>query len=694
MAFQRLVAKSLARQFGKEVEAACSPHQFALSTRTGTDCVGHVIRALTDANLSLTVTSIDGVGAYDHVYRSAMLSKLVCCHSPGLCMLKPPVTCGKTRKACDITSDRPKVATRRPTHAFVVQLGRPQLTCRKGSGSWVLANICWRIWMTRTFLSLPERARPLYDVMGGLLETRAGIQLHAGKTRIWNRARIRPDDIDDLGEEVWSPVGSEAFVQAFTETRLEEERRLWNAIPSVPDLQCAWQLLLQCAGPRCHHVLRTVPPSQSERYAAGHDAGMQQTMVALLGGLPGDQGQMTTAFNLSSLPMRLGGLGLRSARRLAPAACWASWADAMPMLQERVPDATEVLARELARMPVEGCLGELHTACGILDRQCVVNRPSWEELLAGARPTPPLVAEPREWQHGWQYYTSSASDHHFRETVVLAQSHASDQAHLRSHSGPGAGAVLHDAPTGPEFQVQPILFRTLILERLRLPLLLTEAMCECGGQNDLLGRHRAACPRSGRLKRRAVPTEITMARICREAGATVRRNVKLRDMNVHVAATDEREVEVVAAGLPIHHGAQLAADITLRSATSSCGAPRPNAAVVNGAVLTQARRDKEVKYSELVPAERCRLVVIALETGGRWSTEALNFVEDMANSRAREAPPRLRRSAFLAWRKRWTRMLSVSCARSFATSLVTGQQDVMAGVDGSTPDLADLFGSV
>ena len=58
-------------------EAACSPFQFALSTRAGTDCVGHVIRALTDANPSLTVTSIDGVGAYDHVYRSAVLSKLL-----------------------------------------------------------------------------------------------------------------------------------------------------------------------------------------------------------------------------------------------------------------------------------------------------------------------------------------------------------------------------------------------------------------------------------------------------------------------------------------------------------------------------------------------------------------------------------------------------------------------------------------
>ena len=63
LAFRRLVAKCLARQFGKEVEAARSPFQFALSTRAGTDCVGHVIRALTDANPSLTVTSIDWRGS-------------------------------------------------------------------------------------------------------------------------------------------------------------------------------------------------------------------------------------------------------------------------------------------------------------------------------------------------------------------------------------------------------------------------------------------------------------------------------------------------------------------------------------------------------------------------------------------------------------------------------------------------------
>ena len=60
---------------------------------------------------------------------------------------------------------------------------------------------------------------------------------------------------------------------------------LWDAIPTVPDLQCAWQILLQCA--RCHHLLRTLPPHQSESYAAAHDAGMRRTMVMFLHGFPG-----------------------------------------------------------------------------------------------------------------------------------------------------------------------------------------------------------------------------------------------------------------------------------------------------------------------------------------------------------------------------------------------------------------------
>ena len=107
--------------------------------------------------------------------------------------------------------------------------------------------------------------------------------------------------------------------------------------------------------------------------------------------------------------------------------------------------------------------------------------------------------------------------------------------------------------------------------------------------------------------------------------------------------------------------------------------------------LTRAREDKERKYAELIESERCQLMVVALETGGRWSTEAKEFMDSLAAARAREAPRILWRSAFLGWRRRWSRMLAVSCARAFAVSLVALPTAALSGTHGPSPDLADLF---
>eukprot|EP00973_Karenia_brevis_P032403 4468252-Karenia_brevis.AAC.1 len=109
-------------------------------------------------------------------------------------------------------------------------------------------------------------------------------------------------------------------------------------------------------------------------------------------------------------------------------------------------------------------------------------------------------------------------------------------------------------------------------------------------------------------------------------------------MNVTAPAADEREIEVLASSLPLFNGAQLAVDITLRSSLSADGQARLGADVDPDSVLQQARQDKESKYSELVRGRRCRLVVVALTTGGRWSEEAFTFVRDLAVAKARDSP--------------------------------------------------------
>ena len=60
----------------REFEKDCAPFQYVLSTRAGADCVGHLLRAATDATPRATVLRVDAIGAYDDVLCVAMLSRL------------------------------------------------------------------------------------------------------------------------------------------------------------------------------------------------------------------------------------------------------------------------------------------------------------------------------------------------------------------------------------------------------------------------------------------------------------------------------------------------------------------------------------------------------------------------------------------------------------------------------------------
>ena len=63
---RRLVARTISQQISKAVEQATSPFQYALSTKSGGECIAHSLQALTDLDPRATVLSIDGIGAFDH----------------------------------------------------------------------------------------------------------------------------------------------------------------------------------------------------------------------------------------------------------------------------------------------------------------------------------------------------------------------------------------------------------------------------------------------------------------------------------------------------------------------------------------------------------------------------------------------------------------------------------------------------
>ena len=73
---RRLVARTISQQMAEAVQTATAPSQYALSTRSGCECVAHALQGLTEIDPRATVTSIDGISAYDLISRQAMLEGL------------------------------------------------------------------------------------------------------------------------------------------------------------------------------------------------------------------------------------------------------------------------------------------------------------------------------------------------------------------------------------------------------------------------------------------------------------------------------------------------------------------------------------------------------------------------------------------------------------------------------------------
>ena len=140
----------------------------------------------------------------------------------------------------------------------------------------------------------------------------------------------------------------------------------------------------------------------------------------------------------------------------------------------------------------------------------------------------------------------------------MSHAGAANQAHLGSHSGHGSSFALSGTPTNPEFKVEP---------QLR----------QFGASPCCVSQVRKTAHQGLRQK--------TLARNLPGGGSHCAMQCQVvRDMDIAVSAQDERAIEVLAFGLPLHHGAQFAVDVTLRCALTANGEGHPNAAAEDGAV--------------------------------------------------------------------------------------------------------------
>ena len=121
------------------------------------------------------------------------------------------------------------------------------------------------------------------------------------------------------------------------------------------------------------------------------------------------------------------------------------------------------------------------------------------------------------------------------------------------------------------------------------------------------------------------------------------------------------------------------------------GTPWSGAADREDVGIARTRRLHERAYPELVDGDRARLLVLGCEVFGRWAPEVRQVLKVLCEHKAKEAPELLRRSATLAWHRRWMGLLSVAAQTALAESLLAPTSPHLTEIDADPPALGDLL---
>ena len=664
--FRRVVAKTLAQQYAHEFDEACSPYQFALSTRAGTDCVGHALREISSQHPGKVIISLDGIGAYDHIDRAQMLESLV--QLPKACSLLPFVAMfyGHTSEYY-WTNDEGEVWSIEqgdggeqgdPLMPALFALGQhPALATAEvklqqlavGTDAWLegayFSPLLFAFLDDLYVVAAREIARQAFDVVTEEVANQAGIRTNLGKLQLYSKegGACPPgfDDFQALRAEnttpIWtcdaphnyqrgivvlgSPLGTEEFIKAHAEKRMGIEQQLLDWIPRLPTLQIAWLLLYYCAAQRANHLIRLLPPSLSVDYAEKHDRAILQCLEVLIqaGPLP------ENAKRIASLRCVNGGLGLRSARRTAQAAFWAAWADALPMLHRRVPqyasqwsEALEFAQANVAHVEflkqLPSGLQEAELARRHLLAEGFRDCPTWEDIREGVLPKNPDPSDraPGEWSRGWQFYASRVRDSHYLEFEVRPHLSPSERALLLSQGGPFASQFLQALPTKLQLVFENLHLHCLLRRRLRLPLM--DGLSCCPAHSHGTGNKYSTV----KLALDVFGDHLTS---CMRTGRVQRRANILEKIwmqifqeaggtivpneklrHMRIGVDPEDRRRVEFAVYNLKFGPPLLCDATQVSALAQDGTPHPKCEVEAGAALVIAENRKTSTYREAAVA--------------------------------------------------------------------------------------------
>lgn len=272
--------------------------------------------------------------------------------------------------------------------------------------------------------------------------------------------------LDGNAEILKSPVGTDAFCKEFCSKRAGKAAEVAKAIASLSDAQVGYYLLRwSCNAGRMNYLARTTPAGVCRDAMLSFDAAVRRSLDQLLG-----IGLSSRQWSQATLPVKMGGLGLRSAASSADAAYVASRAATHQMCSAiRADHAWDTQGG-----------ADLASATGRLSASGVI-RTSWAD--------PAGITQNK--------LNKALAEHHAANW--RAEGEVDDAVRLNAASGTGSGKLLGATPSKTlDKHLTNAQFGTYVLMRLGVDVSEAGHPCNfCGQPLDCKGRHPLSCMAGG-----------------------------------------------------------------------------------------------------------------------------------------------------------------------------------------------------
>ena len=613
--FRRLVAKCLAFKLSPQAQTFLEPHQLGVKTRGGCEATIHATQSiLSDQNIHPNdkfLLQVDFTNAFNTLNREHFISEIRK-RLPGLSAFVEWCYGDHSilwfGKDTIISATGPQQGD--PLGILIFGIGLHPLIERIKSEVPSLAMHAWYLddgLFIGRLLEIASAFRIVREMAPSL-----GLMVNLKKSTYWRDPQIRgyeiresflgiPENNDDGVVVLGSPVGSIPFTQSSILSKVHDIYSILSKLGTLEDPQVELALLRSCFGiAKFGYVLRTCDPATNGDVFASFDDAQCRALSTITGS------SISTSdprWILASLPVSLGGVGLRSAALHGPAAFVSSDVQCRPIVNKLI--SPSVQRRDVSR------------ALSLLSN-------------ASAHATTPLPGPINS------------------DTTQRLLSRRVDEARLHVLQGvdtddrfklifpsvclPGTGDFLNVVPSPAlKLHIHPTEFVMALKYRLGLPVFPEESDClHCGRISDIYGDHAiSACHTSGGIIRRH---DLLRDAIFDTAYAALLRPQK-EERNL--LDDSSRPGDITIRGWARSRGKEKTAfDVTVVSPLRQD--VRSHSMLDPGLVLRKSREAKFKKYEGKLPPE-VALIPLVVTSFGAWEDDARANLKEMVAHQGRNS---------------------------------------------------------